>query len=148
MEHQNNGDLYFVSVSPKNSGWRLMAVKTVNSTLWWRKSSNVTSCRSLLESVTLFTSRTWFTTTDPLGPHCLLSVTLGEMQRVGTIPAGSALSLDGVCILVVAALNSLDVWSVLWDLTWSSSWTFKAESRTVGVDEFDSALILWFCNVM
>ncbi len=78
----------------------------------------MTSCRSLLESDTLlFPSTAWFMTSDPHGSHlcsCLLGVALGERQRVGAIPAGSALPLDGDCIQVVAGLSSFGVvWSTL-----------------------------------
>lgn len=76
----------------------------------------MTSCRSLLESDTLlFPSINWFTTSDLRGTDsCLLGVALGERQRVGTIPAGSALPLDGDCKQVIAGLSSFGVvWSTL-----------------------------------
>lgn len=119
-------------IEPWHSGWtRVFVIMTdISSTSCCVKSSNLTSCRSLLESDTpLFPLTTWFTTPDPGGPHlcsCLLDVTLGDRQRVG------------------AGLNSFGaVWSVLWDSGWTSSCTSKAGQGDVGVAGLESSIFLW-----
>ena len=102
----------------------------ISSTLFCVEAFNLTSCRRLLESVTLlFSSTNWFSVSDPRGPHlrsCLLGVTLGERQRVGAISAASAPPLDGDCMPVEAGLSSVGaVWSMFWDSGWTSSWPSK-----------------------
>lgn len=111
-------------------------VVDISGTLCCVESSNWTCCKSLLDSDTLmFPFTTWFTTSDPRGPHLwssLLGVALGERQRVGTIPAVSAIPLEGDCILVAAGLSSFGV-------VWSMSTVGLGD---LGVAGLDSTLVL------
>lgn len=147
--------IYSQSSLDKDSDYKVNFVQIVeiSSTLCCLKSSNLTSCRSLLESDTLLFPYTIVSTTpDPPGPHlcsCLLGVELGERQRVGTIPAGSALPMDGDCKLVAAGLRCCGAsWSMLWDSGQTSICTSKVGLGDLGVAGFDPAQALWCWNVV
>lgn len=120
----------------------------ISSTLCCVESSNLTSCRSLLISETLlFPSTLLSTTSEPLGPHLcssLLGVELGERQRVGAIPAGSALPLDGDCKLVAARLTCCGAGgSALWDSGWTSICTSKVGLGDLWVAGLDPTHWCW-----
>lgn len=126
----------------RNSGWKkLVAV-----------SNTSTSCRSLLESVTLLFPCTILSTVpDPLGPHLcsyLLGAELGERQRVGAISAGSALPLNGHWKLVAAGLKCCgSVSLMLCDSAWTLICISKVGLGDLGVAGFDSSQALWCWNV-
>ncbi len=140
------------SIETWQTGWTLVFVKIadIGSTLCCVKSSNLTSCRSLLESDTLlfpFTNR--FTAPDPHGLHLcssLLSVALGERQRVGIIPAGPILPLDGEGKLVETGMSSFGVVWLLWESGRASICTSNVWLGDLGVAGLEPTLDLWCWN--
>lgn len=124
-----------------NSGWELMVVKIVTPTLCCLESSSLTSCTSLLQTDTLpFTSRTRFTFSNTLGPHC--SCPLGEKHRVGNSPC-AAFPLEPGCIPVLSG----GVRFTLGDPERPSRRPLKVGSRVLG-DVRLSALVFWCWNMV